>query len=318
MNKIKFVALLILVLLITLAFFSKYISMQNSDNLNLLKTINEQKAFTQEISKNIFYIYKNKNASTEELDKVIRLFIENMNNHDNGLESIESEEIKQETQHIVLLWNEFYFLVQSFRDKKKLENNPYTNIVLEKIVNKIYKKNLKLVLEFNKLIEIHKKYFDAIKERNKFIQIFLFAILITLLIYLFTQLQDLLLFIQKFLQTSKSIVQRSTVRGVEPITLKPKLDVVSKASDDFNFLIQKINKSIDLATESMQNSTQSLEQIENNIEDLLELIDIMDNENSLDKELIKKENIMIEALDEVSSSIQKLQILKKSLENFKK
>jgi hypothetical protein len=318
MNKIKFVGALIVVLLVILALFSKYISTQNSTNLNLLKTINEQKAFTQEISKNIFYIYKNKNSSTKELDKIMRLFIENMNNHENGLESVESEEIKRETQHIVLLWNEFYFLVQSFRDKSKLENNPYTSIILEKIVNKIYKKNLRLVMEFNRLIEIHKYYFDAVKEKNKYIQLFLFAILFTLLIYLFTQLQDLLLFIQKFLQTSKGIVQRSTVRGVEPITIKPKLDAISKASDDFNFLIQKINESVNHATESMQNSTNSLEQIESNIEDLLELIDIMDENNSLDKDLIKKENIMIEALEEVSNSLQRLKVLKQNLENFKK
>ncbi len=317
MKKIKFVGALIVLLLIILAFFSKYISTQNSTNINLLKTINEQKAFTQEISKNIFYIYKNNSASTKELDKIIKAFIENMNNNDNGLERVESKEIKEQTQRIVLLWNEFYFLVQNFRDKSKL-NNPYSNIILEKIVNDIYKKNLVLVMEFNKLIRIHKEYFDSVKERNKFIQIFLFAILLTLLIYLFTQLQDLLLFMQKFLQTSKKIIQRSTVRGIEPIELNPKLDAVSKASNDFNFLIHKIDEAVELSQCSMQNTTDALEQIEKNIEDLLELIDTMDEQNSLDKELIKKENIMIEALEEVSSSMQKLQILKKNLEKFKK
>jgi len=317
MNKIKLVGALILAVLILLAFFSKHISTQNSNNLNFLKTINEQKAFTQEISKNIFYIYKNKDASTKELDKIIRAFIENMNNHDNGLDSVESQEIKKETQNIVLLWNEFYFLVQSFRDKSKIDN-PYATIVLEKIVNDIYKKNLILVIEFNKLIKIHKQYFDGLKEKNKFIQISLFTILLILLIYLFTQMQDVLIFMQKFLQTSKSIIQRSTVKGVQPIELKPKVDAVSKASDDFNFLITKINQSIDLSIESMQNSTNYLEQIEKNIEDLLELIAAMESDGNLDKELIKKENIMIEALDELSSTSQKLQILKKNLENFKK
>jgi hypothetical protein len=317
MKKIKFVGALIILLFVVLAFFSKHIAMQNSANINLLKTINEQKAFTQEISKNIFYIYKNKSASTKELDKIIKAFIENMNNSNNGLEKIESKEIKEETERIVLLWNEFYFLVQNFRDKSKL-NNPYSNIILEKIVNDIYKKNLILVMEFNRLIKIHKKYFDSVKERNKIIQILLFVILLTLLIYLFTQLQDLLLFMQKFLQTSKKIIQRSTVRGIKPIELSPKLEAVSKASDDFNFLIQKIDDSVNLSAASLQNSTESLEQIEKNIEDLLELIDTMDEQHSLDKELIKKENIMIEALEEVSSSIQKLQILKKDLEKFKK
>jgi methyl-accepting chemotaxis protein len=123
---------------------------------------------------------------------------------------------------------------------------------------------------------------------------------------------------QKFLQTSKKIVQRSTVRGIKPIELISKSETVSKASDDFNFLIQKIDDAVSLSVASLQNSTESLEQIEKNIEDLLELIDTMDEQNNLDKELIKKENIMIEALEEVSNSIQKLQIIEKHLEKFKK
>ena len=159
MNKIKFIGALILVVLIILAFFSKYISAQNSSNLNFLKTINEQKSFTQEISKNIFYIYKNKNASTKQLEESIKLFINNMNYRDDRLNNIQADEIKRETERIVVLWNDFYLLVQDFRDKSKT-SNPYSTIILEKIVNDIYKKNLKLVVEFNKLKEMHKNYFN--------------------------------------------------------------------------------------------------------------------------------------------------------------
>ena len=317
MNKIKFVGALILIVFITLAFFSKYISSQDSSNLNFLKTINEQKAFTQEISKNIFYIYKNKNASTKQLNDSIKLSINNMNNRNRSLDYIQADEIKKETEKIVLLWNDFYLLVQKFRDKSKI-SNPYATIILEKIVNEIYKKNLKLVVEFNKLIEVHKDYFNEIKERNKLIQISLFITLLLLLLYLFTQLKDLMLFMQKFLHTSKNIIQKSTVKGVRPIELGPSLDAVSEASADFNFLIKQINDSIDLSVQSMQNTTNSLEQIEKNIEDLLELITVMDRDSSLDKELVKKENIMIEALEELSNTAQKLQNLKKNLENFKK
>jgi len=317
MTKIKIIAVLILIFLVTLALFSKYISSQTSANLNLLKTINEQKAFTQEISKNIFYIYKNKNASTKQLDESIALFINNMSDKDEAFSTIEAEEIKKEAEHIILLWNDFYFLVQNFRDKNKI-GNPYTSIILEKIVNNIYKKNLILVIEFNKIIKMHKKYFDTLKEKNKLIQISLFIILLVLILYLFTQLKDLILFIQMFLQTSKNIIQKSTVEGVKPIDLKLKLDVVSEASNDFNFLIEKINQSIDISIQSMQNSINSLEQIEKKIDDLLELIATMDNDIGFNKELIKKENIMIEALEELSNTSDKLQILKKSLEKFKK
>jgi methyl-accepting chemotaxis protein len=317
MNKIKFIGALIIVLLIILALLSKYISMQNSANLNLLKIINEQKAFTQEISKNIFYIYKNKNASTTQLDESIKLFVNNMNNRDDILHQIHANEINKEIDQIILLWNDFYLLVENFRDKNKI-NSPYTNIILEEIVNNIYKKNLKLVVEFNKLIVLHKHYTNTVTERNRFIQITLFTMLFILLLYLFTQLKELMLFIQKFLQTSKKIIHTSTIKGLKPIDVHSTLDTISEASDDFNFLIHKIDKSIDTAAQSMQNTTLLLEQIENNIEDLLELIITMENEQSLDKELIKKEDSIIEALDELSAFSQKLQSLKKNLENFKK
>jgi len=317
MNKIKFVALLILLILISLALYSKHIATQNRSNLELLKTINEQKSFTQEISKNIFYIYKNKNASVEQLDSSIKSFMENMSHKDDILNNISMNELKRERERIVLLWNKFYLLVQKFRDKNKIIT-PYSSIILEKIVNDIYKNNLILVMEFDKLIKIHKSYIDYKEKENKFIQISLFIILLLLLIYLFTQLKDLILFIQKFLSTSKRIIQKSTVKGIDTIELNPNIDDVLKASNDFNFLIQKINKSVDISTVSMQNTICSLEQIDKNIENLLELIAAMDNKNSLDKELIKKENIIIESLEEVGNSIEKLKILHKNLQNFKK
>ena len=317
MNKIKFVAALILTLVVVLALFSKHIAKQNSTNLNLLKTINEQKAFTQEISKNIFYIYKNKDASTKQLDKTIQLFIENMNNKEDTLDTIDDDALKEETKQIVLLWNDFYLLVQNFRDKNKM-SNPYGGIILEEIVKDIYNKNLKLVTEFNKIIAMHKRYFDTIKERNRVIQIILFVTILLLLLYLFTQLKDLILFIQKFLYTSKKIIQKSTVKGVEPIEIDPSLGDISEASGDFNYLIQKINNSMDVSLESVQRTSDSLEQVEENIEDLLELIAIMSDKNSLDKELIKKEDVMIEALEELSNILQKLQTVQKNLKNFKK
>jgi hypothetical protein len=291
-------------------------SAQNSANLNLLKTINEQKSFTQEISKNIFYIYKNKNASVEQLDRSIELFIENMNNRGDTLNSIDIDELKKETKEIIILWNDFYLLVQNFRDKSKM-SNPYENIILEKIVNQIYKKNLKLVTKFNKIIAIHKKYFDKVKEHNKEIQIILFGMIIVLLLYLFTQLKDLILFVQKFLQISKKIIQKSTVKGIRPIKLEPVMADVLEASHDFNYLIEKINSSIILSMQSIEQTSDSLEQVEENIEDLLELIATMTYQTALDKELIKKEDVIIEALEDVSNALQKLQIVQNNLKNFK-
>jgi len=317
MTKIKFVGALIFILSLILALYSKHISAQNEVNLKLLKTINEQKAFTQEIAKNIFFIYRNKDVSVQQLDESVKSFVYNMNNKDEILDEIFSKDIKKESEKIIYLWNDFYLLIQKFRDVYRVRNG-YINLVIEKLVKDIYNTNLKLVVEFNKLITMHKKYFDEVKNKNKTIQTILFIMLLALLIYFFTQLKDLIRFVQKFLKISKKIVEKSTIIGVETIQENTNLVDVAQAVDDFNFLVQKIDKSIDYSSESIQNASNSLEYIEKNIEDLLELMVTMDEENRLDQELVKKEDILIEALEELSSSLQKLQSLKTNLENFKK
>ncbi|ADN10032.1 hypothetical protein [Sulfurimonas autotrophica] len=317
MTKIKFVGALIFILSVVLALYSKHISTQNEANLKLLKIINEQKAFTQEIAKNIFFIYRNKDASVKQLDASVKAFVNNMNHKDEVLDEIFSQDIKQESKKIIYLWNDFYLLVQKFRDAYRVQNG-YTNLVIQRLVKDIYNKNLQLVGEFNKLIEMHKKYVDTVKNKNKTIQITLFVILILLLMYLFSQLKDLITFIQKFLNTSKKIVQKSTVIGIKPIEKNANIADVTQAVDDFNFFVEKIDKSIDYSSESIKNASNSLECIEKNIEDLLELIETMDAGNRLDKELVKKEDILIEALDELSASLQRLRSLKINLDNFKK
>jgi methyl-accepting chemotaxis protein len=173
-------------------------------------------------------------------------------------------------------------------------------------------------VEFNKLIEMHKEYFEDFMRVSKFIQIFLFAILLGLLIYFFTQLKDLIAFIQKFLSTSKNIVRKSTIKGVKPIDTKSSVEDISKAADNFNYLVKKIDDSIEYSSGAIESASESLEVIEKNIEDLLDLVSTMDSQNSYDKEMIKKEDILIEALEELTTSLQKLQKLKENLDNFKK
>jgi len=316
MNKIKILSLLIFILALVLAIYSKQLSQENDINLKILKTINEQKAFTQEISKNIFYIYNNRNASTNQLDESVNSFVENVNHKNEILKELDNQKITKQTKKILLLWNNFYLLVQKFRDLSKV-HNAYSNIILEKLMSDIYKANIDLVFEFNKLITIHKEYFDGVKKQDRAIQIILFLVLLVLLIYFFTQLKELLLFIQKFLDTSKHIIQKSTVKGIQPIEVSSNSEDVSHALNDFNFLIQKINKSIDYSENSIQNSVKSLEDIEVNIEDLIELIATMENDGALDKELINREDILIEALEELGTSAKKLEMLQINLKNFK-
>jgi len=315
MKKIKIASVLIFILSVSLAILSNSINHDNKINANLLNTINKQKAITQEISKNIFYIYKNKDASTSQLDNSIKQFTHNTNSKNKMLDETASANIKKQTLKILVLWNNFYTLVEKFKNASKI-TTPYSNIILEQIVKDIYNTNLKLVVEFDKLIKMHQSYYKEIQRNNKNFQYTLFILFLLLLIYLFTQIKIIISFMQKFLQTSKNIVKNHSIKDLKPIEPNKNSSDVLEATNNFNFIIEKINNSIEYSSNSVKHSYRSIELIEKNIEKLLELLSIMQEDKEFDKELTKKEDAIIQSLEELISSIQKLKNLKLDLDNL--
>ena len=257
MNKIKIAAILIFIISIALVIVSKSIVDHAKINNKLLETINNQKAFTQEISKNIFYIYSNKNRSTKQLDSSIKAFLENLKHKDQQLKDISSSNIKLQSKKILILWDKFYLDVQKFKKKSKIRT-PYNKILLEKIMKDIYNDNLNLVVEFDILISLESEYFNTAHYTHKIIQYSLFAILFMILIYF--------------------------------------LMYISRASNNIDYLMKRID-----------NSIKSIDDIDNSAEEILEKI-----------ELTKDEYIIIEVLDELMISSNKLKKLKIDLENLTK
>ena len=314
MNKIKITTILIFILAISLIVLSISINQDNKTHNNILKTINDQKNFTQEISKNIFYIYKNKNRSSSQLDNTIKEFIKNIDTN-NKQHTISSHKIKQQNQKIFNLWNTFYSKVDNFRKLNKIAT-PYSSIILEQTLKDIYNLNIKLVVEFDKLIEIQQESFKTTIKTKKTIQYLLFIALLSLLIYLFTQQKTTISFIQKFLNTSKNIITNSSIEDLKPIEVKTNTNEILQATNNFNFLVQKINNSIENSSKSIKHSYNSIELLEQNIEELLELFYEMQEDKAFDKEMTKREDILIQSLEELTTSAKKLQNLKKDLDNL--
>lgn len=286
---------------LTLALLFNHTSQENSLHADYINMMNRQKDFTQEISKIIFYIYKNPNSSTEELENSIKLF----------LNTIKDQSREGETNpKITQLWNNFYLYVQHFRDNTK-NKSLYSNIVIEKTVKDIYNTNLELIVEFNLLITSKERDFQEKEKRYKIAQYLLFTLLVLLLIYIFTQLKTLMLFLQKFLSTSKRILSNASIKELKPLEIKLNLSDLSEAKENFNTLVHKINNSIEYANNSIEHSCKSIETLEQNIEDLIDLVYEMNNNR--DKELRKKEDAIIQSLEELSSTIVRLKNLKENL-----
>lgn len=281
----------------------------------MLNTINDKKAFTQEVSKSIFYIHKNKNRSKEDLNILIKAFLQKMSTKTDLSDHIHTQKIDQLNQDITALWNTFYLHVQDFRHQPA-KTTTYSGIIADKTVNHIYTTNLMLIVKFNALIIAHQKYVDNLLSTYKNIQYFLFLILIALLLYLFTKLKVIISFIQEFTSTSKKVIENSSIKDLQPMTLEVDDEKINQAKDNFNFLVDKINASIQYSHDSIEHTAHSLEQIEKNIEQFLELLSL--NENNIDIELTKKEDAVIESLDELMTATAKLNDLKADLDNLLK
>jgi len=303
MNRIKVVGSLVFSLSIILAFLSTSIAKENRKNSNSLSFIHEQKAFIQEISKSIFYIYKNGNNSPQTLDKVIKKYIENV--------KINEAEFTQ-SRIIATLWNIFYIDVQKFRKQEQITTG-YNSVITAKLVNRIYHNNVLLVNEFDRLIEMKENEYHGRIEGHKQIEYILFFILIGLLIYLFTQVRVVIDFIQKFSKTSKNIIENSTIQGLKPMEEIEQKEL-KEAIANYNYLVEKINSSIDYSSESMEQTTTSLEEVAKNIEDFMELLSTMQDEAS--EALFEKEDAVIDSLESLMCLRKKLKNLQSDLESL--
>lgn len=304
MYKIKVVSVLIFVLSITLALLFNTISEKNRVNTSSLSIINEQKSHIQEISKSVLYLYKNKRSSTEQLDSNIEKFLANMKHKKEDF-----------PQHVVLvkLWNEFYAAVEKFR--KELEvSTAYSSLTVDALVNDIYKKNQKLIVEFNTFLDNKQKRYEETMEGYKNIEYMLFFVVVLLLIYLFTQVHEIIAFIQKFTSTSKTIIQKATIKDLKPMQIHQNDEALKEATQNFNHLVGKIDKAIVYSQESIAHTTIALEEVEQKIEDFMTLLSQMQEEES--DILSQREDAVIDSLETVMNLRDRLKDLHKDLDKL--
>jgi len=288
MNKIKIVGALVFVISLLLAFISVDIANKNSLNIDALTIFSKQKELIQESSKAVFYSYKNGSnlsATPTELNNdslTLILF---------GAKTSNSKNINIKIQN---LWKSFYSDVKKFRTQQMVATG-YNSVITAKLVNSIYHKNVLLINAFNQIIEVKKVETSQQIETYKKLQNFLFFILIILLFYLFTQLHLIIAFIQKFSKTSKNIIKKSTIQGVESIDIRTTSSELKEVTNNYNYMVEKMNLSILDSTKSMDNSIKSLEEVAQNIENFMELLSTMNPEESDD--FFKREDTVIDSLE---------------------
>jgi len=301
MKKIKIVGFLIVILSIGLLLLFNYISQEEQRFSEKMSQINTQKSYTQEIAKSIFFTHRYKKSFPKSIDK----------NMYNFLSNLQLKEKKNQT--ISTLSHDFFELINQFK-YVYTGNVPYNIIILEKLVNDIYKKNMELVTEFNKYTNSIKREYTARIKQYRTIQYILFVLLIIFLIYIFTQIDEIIRFIQQFTKTSDRIIEHASIKGLEPMDLSSRNIDLDIATENFNTLVSNIDASIKVATDSTAYTIKSLEMVESNIELLVSLLHKMQTNDK--EEMYKKEDVVIESLETLMELTQYLKDLKKDLEKL--
>lgn len=201
-----------------------------------------------------------------------------------------------------------------YRDISKIDS-PYSNITLQRAIREIYNTNLLLIVEFDKIINNKKLLQTQELFTLNILEYILFITLILLLLYLFFQLKSIVYFIQNFINKSKKIIQEPSIKNIEPISTVKSDEHTKEALENFNYIVKNIQDSIEIYSNQINTSNNSLLVVEKNIEELFDFIYELNNAPR-DEKLREKEDILIQSLEELSVCAKKISILKEDLQNL--
>ena len=243
-TKIKFIGILFLVLMISIISTTIYLNNKSKKDALIINVAGKQRMLTQNISKNVFYLYYIKNGVHTELDNSVIEFVYNLNslkdgNNLIGIEKAPTDLIAKQLAKVEIMWNNFYQIIENF---KKLNNkeDALSQNELKKTIEAIYNTNTTLLNEVDNLVSMYTVYSEEKMHYLKYAQYFFALIIIFLIIYSFTQLKTMEENAKKFLEESKKVIEGNIDEPLNLIKIDAENEIV-EATNTLNCFIQKIN-----------------------------------------------------------------------------
>ncbi|WP_198304706.1 type IV pili methyl-accepting chemotaxis transducer N-terminal domain-containing protein [Arcobacter vandammei] len=316
-TKIKILGVLFTLLLISIIATTIYLNNKNEKDAMIINIAGKQRMLTQNITKNIFYLYTNKNANQTELNESINEFIYNLSSLKGGnnldkLKDSPNIKIDKQTLKVESLWIDFLKNINLFKEHL-LEETKIDE--LKNIVNEIYNSNTTLLYEVDSLVSLY-----TINSEQKIIFLkytqYFFALLIALLIlYSFLELKTMEKNALKFIEESKKAMEQNLEQPLKPISIDAEGELV-EASNMFNSFLNKVNSAIidsNSALEQSKNASYKLEELTNEFD---EIINELENSQELSKQLNRSEDIAIQTQEQLLYSTKRLAELKNELEKI--
>lgn len=316
-TKIKILGALFTILLLSIVGTTIYMNSKNSQDALIINIAGKQRMLTQNISKNIFYIYSNKNANQTELNNSINEFIYNLSTlrgeqNIDKLKKAPNEAIFEQMIKVEHLWANFYENLKLFNSYIYDENKKNE---LKIVVENIHNTNTNLLNEVDSLVTLYTINSEKKIKFIKYTQYFFVVLIVLILFFSFLELKEIEKNALKFLEESKKIMNQNLNKPLKPIKIEAEGELV-EASNIFNNFLNKINSAIidsNNALEQSKNASLKLEDITN---EFYEIIDEIQNSKELSKQLNKSEDIAIETQEQLIHINKRLQELKNQLEKI--
>lgn len=318
-TKIKFIGILFIVLMTSIIATTIYLNEKNKKDALLINIAGKQRMLTQNISKNIFYIYHNNTDSFSELDTSTIEFIYNLNSLKDGnsligISKVPNDEIAKQLAKVEVLWNIFHKNINEFKDliQKSDKNN---DAVLKSIVTSVYSNNTILLSEVENLVSMYTIYTEKKSDYLRYIQYIFAIIIIFLMIYSFSQLKSMEENAKRFFEESKRIMENDDNELLVPIKIEAEEEIV-EATDTINCFINKINSAMTYSANAIEHSKNASIKLEEITDEFDKIIDELTNSADISKQLNKSEDIVIQSQENLMNSTKKLQELKNELDKL--
>ena len=316
-TKIKVIGILFALLMTSIIATTIYLNNKNEKDAMIINIAGKQRMLTQNISKNIFYLYSNPKSSQNELDSSIEEFIYNLESLKGGnslskLKESPNIQIDRQMLQIEYLWSIFYQNIVKF---KELIQNNSNKQELQNIVNIIYETNPELLYEVDALVSLHTINSEQKIRFLKNSQYFFAILILFLIIYSFLELKTMEKNALRFLEESKKVMEQNFEEPLKPIKIEAEGELI-EASNIFNRFLNKINSAIidsNSALEQSKNASYKLEEISNEFD---EIISELQNKSEISKQLNKSEDIAIQTQEQLLHSSKRLNELKNELEKI--
>jgi nitrate/nitrite-specific signal transduction histidine kinase len=318
-TKIKLIGILFLILMVSIITTTIYLNDKSRKDAMVINIAGKQRMLTQNISKNIFYLYQNQNSSFLELENSTIEFIYNLNSLKDGNEIIgikkaPTYEILNQISKVEVLWNTFYQNINKF--KELIDNkNINSEINLKEIVNNIHLQNTILLEEVDNLVSLYTLYSEQKSNYLRYAQYFFALIIILLFIYSFSQLKAMEENAKRFLEESKRIIEEEGDGLLIPIKIDAENEII-EATDTINRFIEKINSAMTYSTNAVEQSKNASLKLEEISDEFDKIISELANPADISKQLNKSEDIVIQSQEDLINSTKKLQELKNELDKI--